>query len=204
MKDLIAKLEALEGGAELAKEFTTAWTTHSTALDTAKGEAKAAKSAATKAAGERDAFKADLDKAKGTTDERVTALTAERDQFKAESEKAAARLEGFKLRSAVASELGISDKVRARRAVDAFMGEYLPEGASLDDNGGLVGAAEAIENFKKAEPFYFAQVDPGHGGGPAGGDPRPGGQNPGGKPDGQTAIQTVQQRLASRYPSKGA
>lgn len=171
------EIEALEksGATETAAKLREKWNAHKTQLDTLKAEHSGAAKKLSAADKELAKYKADLEAAGKGTDERLTKLQKERDDFKTAAEQRAADFDSFKLRVELADKLGISDAKVRKRALDAFLADYRPEGAGFDEKGQLQGFDAAIETFKKAEPFYFQAVDPGHGGGRAGADPKPAG-----------------------------
>ncbi len=76
---LITKVEALEGGAELAKTLREKWGADATALDTVTGESRTLQQALKAAAAERAKFKSDLATAGKDREGQLTKLVSERD-----------------------------------------------------------------------------------------------------------------------------
>lgn len=152
MDELLAELE--KTSPDLAAKFRTALASDT---DARKGEASSSAKALKAVERERDKLKADLESAGATSDERVTKALKERDEAKAAAEAAGAALTSQGLKHAVEKKLGISDETRSRRAARTFLDEYA-DGVSLDETGALVGADKAIEAFRTAEGFYFADA----------------------------------------------
>ncbi|MFH1568523.1 MAG: hypothetical protein ABIL09_11055 [Gemmatimonadota bacterium] len=175
--DLKAIEKALgDEGTELLGRIKASQTEDATALDGLKGQLKTAEKA--KGWAERAAQKAaaDLEAASKGEGEQVKTLAAERDKAAADLEAAQVQHRQYRIETALAEKLGITDTVRRRAAMKTL---GVPEGVDLDDNGDLLGADPHVEGFKKSHAFFFDAKTPGHGGPPPGADPPPGG---GGKP----------------------
>lgn len=197
VEKILGEVEALEGGSTLAATLRAEWEKSTKAAsDLAKAE-KAAKAAAAKAERERAQLADDLKAKDVSVDDRVKAAQAERDAAMATATRTA-------LSVAVADALGIADKARRRRAVEAFLADYMPEDAVLGKAGELEGADEALATFRKNEAFWFVDEAgaEGHGGGRGGSEKTPIGAKPGGKIEGPEAIASVQNRLMARYPKR--
>lgn len=212
MEAEIAELEKT-GATEIAAKLREAWKAHQTAHDTLKGEHAAATSKLSQS--EKALAKAtkDLEASGKTVDERVAALTKERDTLSADrdahkqlAEESAANFDRFKLRTAVQDEYfgGISDKVTRKRAVDAFLADYLAEGAGFDDKGKLQGFDASVEAFKKAETWAFPPPEvkpPGNGGNRSGSDTGPKVSD---KPNGAESNALLREIYPNDFKQKGA
>ncbi len=154
MDDLIKAIE--EKDAEIASKLRTALAADA---DSRKGADSVAAKALKTAQSELAKLKSDLEAASKGTDERVAQALKERDEHKTAAEQRTAELASTRLRHAVEKKLGISDEVKSRRAVGAFL-EHAGDAVSLDEKGLVVGADKAIEAFKAAESFWFAPDAP--------------------------------------------
>jgi len=171
MEDEINELEK-SGAADTAAKLREKWKAHATAHDTLKAESAAHAKKLTAAEKDLAKYKADLEASGKGTDERLTKLQKERDDFKTAAEQRASEFDSFKLRVELADKLGISDAKVRKRALDAFLADYRPEGAGFNEKGELQGFDAALEAFKKAEPIFFGETETPHGGGRAGADPK--------------------------------
>lgn len=158
MDEVLEQLKSIPGAADLHAKLAEQWKATSTELDTLKAESGAAKKKLTQADKDLAKYKGDLDAAGKGADERLATLTKERDEAKALAEKVKGDFDGHLLRSAVGDKLGITDAVKRKRATDAFVREYMPEGAGLTDKGELQGVDKAVESFKKAEAYFFGDA----------------------------------------------
>lgn len=199
MDEVLEQLKNIPGAAEHATKLAEQWKATSTELDTLRAEHGAAKKRLGSAEKDLAKYKSDLDGASKGADERFGALTKERDDAKAEAERLKGDFDGYKLRSAVAEKLGIPDATRRKRAVDAFVREYMPEGAGLDEKGELAGVEKALKTFREREGYFFAEADAGFGGKRAGGDPVPGAER---KSDKKGADDDVDAWSKKLYPKR--
>lgn len=161
MDEIIAKVsdEALRA------KLTEAWKAHTTALDTAKGEARAAKAAETAAAkAKADADKAlakataDLDAASKGQGEQLTKAAEAKIAAELLATKASEQLVAVRTRYAVERKLrasGVADETALTDALSLFR---LPAGAAVDEAGALTGADAALDEFLKARPHLKGQT----------------------------------------------
>lgn len=165
MDELIAELEKIEGGKDLAGKFREKLTALD--IDGTKAALTAAEKRAKKAEAEAVKLK---DAASAESTEAMKKVELERDE-------AVSGLSKYKLKTKLERKLGFTDEAKAARAVEALM-QVAGDSIDFDDKGDLVGADKAIELFKKKESFWFTadaapEADPANGGQRAGAGPAP-------------------------------
>jgi len=186
-KKLIAKIKSLAGGPEMLLAAAAELEAFDSDLDDLKADAVRAK----RLSKEVDTLRAAQDDPKSA--EAVTKLTSERDQAVADlaSERGVHRQS--RLKSAIADKLGVTDPKKAKRALDAFLADYLGD-ADFDAEGNLPGIEKSMKAFKEKESFFFDAVEaptkPNEGG-RQGGVPAPA------KASGKAAGQSQDEKIAA-------
>jgi DNA repair exonuclease SbcCD ATPase subunit len=163
---LIAKLKALPGAEGILADLTDEITEATAEADAAK----AAESKVKRLTREVETLKADS--AAGTGNDALAKLQKERDEAIAARDSEIASHRTTKLRATIADKLGVTDPVKRKRAVNAFIEDYLGD-AEFDDKGELAGIDKALKTFRESESFYFEAPERPNEGGRQGADPSP-------------------------------
>lgn len=208
MDAILKQLEGIEGAKDLVGKLREKLTAQAGEVDAAKADAAKHAKALKDAEKARDKALADLEGAKGSTDEQVTKLKAAADKAAKDLESERADHKAFKVEQLLASKITVDGKDDAEKAAKRELAlKALDRSAiDLDDKGQLVGHEAPLKTLAEKHAYLFAPAAPaakGYGG--AAGGSGQSGRTAGAKPtDRESKIAAWQQKLGHVKDDKGA